>query len=103
MDNLDALKSAIKEEQSREYINLARGRAKRLLLDELFNQHDFDVPKKMVENELDVIFRQYEEQQKNKERTERESKGGRKREMTEKKRKLARRNTTPKVGNLFKN
>ena len=70
MDNLDALKSAIKEEQSREYVNLARGRAKRLLLDELFNQHDFDVPKKMVENELDIIFRQYEEQQKNKEGTD---------------------------------
>ncbi|MBM09138.1 MAG: trigger factor [Magnetovibrio sp.] len=70
MDNLDALKSAIKEEQSREYVNLARGRAKRLLLDELFDQHDFDVPKKMVENELDVIFKQYEEQQKNKEGTD---------------------------------
>ncbi len=69
MDNLEALKSAIKEEQSREYVNLARGRAKRLLLDELFDQHDFDVPQKMVANELDIIFRQYEEQQKNKEGT----------------------------------
>jgi len=66
MENLEALKKAISEEQSREYVNLARGRAKRLLLDRLFDKHDFDVPKKMVDNEFDTIWGQYEEQQKNK-------------------------------------
>lgn len=66
MENLEALKKAISEEQSREYVNLARGRAKRLLLDQLFDKHDFDVPAKMVDNEFDIIWGQYEEQQKNK-------------------------------------
>ena len=68
MENLEALKKAISEEQSREYVNLARGRAKRLLFDHLFDEHDFDVPKKMVDNEFDIIWGQYEEQQKNKDK-----------------------------------
>ena len=64
MEDLDKLKQAISEEQSREYVNLARGRAKRLLLDELFDKHDFEVPDKMVDSEFDTIWAQYKEQQK---------------------------------------
>ena len=64
LEDLDKLKQAISEEQSREYVNLARGRAKRLLLDELFDKHDFEVPDKMVDSEFDKIWAQYKEQQK---------------------------------------
>ena len=64
LEDLDKLKQAISEEQSREYVNLARGRAKRLLLDELFDKHDFEVPDKMVDSEFDTIWAQYKEQQK---------------------------------------
>ena len=64
MEDLNKLKQAISEEQSREYVNLARGRAKRLLLDELFDKHDFEVPDKMVDSEFDTIWAQYKEQQK---------------------------------------
>lgn len=62
MENLDKLKEAINQEQSREYVSLARSRVKRLLLDALFEAHNFEVPQKMVDNEFDTIWTQYEEQ-----------------------------------------
>ena len=39
-------------------------RAKRLLLDQLFEVHEFEVPGKMVDQEFDTIWNQYEEQKK---------------------------------------
>jgi len=62
MENLDKLKEAISEEQSREYVALARSRVKRLLLDALFEAHEFEVPQKMVDNEFETIWAQYEQQ-----------------------------------------
>ena len=38
-------------------------RAKRLLLDELFDTHMFEVPAKMVDQEFETIWNQYKEQQ----------------------------------------
>jgi trigger factor len=65
MENLGQLKQAISEEQGREYVSLARSRVKRLLLDQLFEAHDFELPQKMVDNEFNTIWAQYEEQKKN--------------------------------------
>jgi len=65
MEDLEKLKQAISEEQGREYVSLARSRVKRLLLDQLFEAHDFELPQKMVDNEFNTIWAQYEEQKKN--------------------------------------
>ena len=62
MENLDKLKAAIGEEQSREYVSLARARLKRLLLDALDEQHEFEIPQKMVDNEFDTIWDQFQQQ-----------------------------------------
>ena len=64
MENLEKLKESIAEEQAREYNSVARMRAKRLLLDQLFEVHEFEVPGKMVDQEFDTIWNQYEEQKK---------------------------------------
>ena len=39
-------------------------RVKRLLLDQLFEAHEFEVPGKMVDQEFDAIWNQYEDQKK---------------------------------------
>ncbi len=62
MENLDKLKEAISQEQSREYVSLARSRVKRLLLDALNDAHEFEIPQKMVEGEFDTIWEQYQQQ-----------------------------------------
>ena len=64
MENLDKLRENIAEEQAREYHSVARMRAKRFLLDQLFEAHEFEVPGKMVDQEFDAIWNQYEEQKK---------------------------------------
>ena len=64
MENLDKLKESIGEEQAREYNSVARMRVKRLLLDQLFEAHEFEVPGKMVDQEFDAIWNQYEDQKK---------------------------------------
>ena len=64
MENLDKLKESIAEEQAREYNSVARMRVKRLLLDQLFEAHEFEVPGKMVDQEFDAIWNQYEDQKK---------------------------------------
>jgi len=64
MADLKALKAAIKEEQEREFNNLGRMLLKRKLLDELADAHDFEVPEKLLEQEFEAIWKQYEEQKK---------------------------------------
>ena len=64
MENLEKLKQSVSEEHARQYSSLARMRAKRLLLDELFNTHTFEVPAKMVDQEFETIWNQYKEQEK---------------------------------------
>ncbi|MEK9754520.1 MAG: trigger factor, partial [Rhodospirillaceae bacterium] len=62
MESLDKLKEAISQEQGREYVSLARTRVKRLLLDALNDAHEFEVPQKMVDNEFDTIWEQFQQQ-----------------------------------------
>ena len=64
LESLEKLRETIAEEQGREFNNIARMRVKRLLLDELNDNHEFEVPAKMVEREFDTIWAQYQEQQK---------------------------------------
>ena len=64
MENLDALKISVQEEQEREFNNMAHMTLKRELLDELAETHDFEVPGKLLEREFDTIWAQYEEQRK---------------------------------------
>ncbi|MBM3565641.1 MAG: trigger factor [Alphaproteobacteria bacterium] len=64
LDSLETLKSRIRDEQGREYKEISRMRLKRALLDALHEEHDFDVPPTMVENEFQSIWAQFEDQRK---------------------------------------
>ena len=65
MDDLDALKEAIKGQLSQEYGAAARTRLKRTLLDSLEKQSSFDVPQGMVQTEYDAICAAVSQQQNN--------------------------------------
>ena len=62
MDDLEALKKSIQEEQHREFNNMARLVLKRELLDKLDDAHNFELPGKLLEREFDSIWNQYKEQ-----------------------------------------
>jgi len=64
LDDLAALKSAVKESIERDYASLTRGRLKRALLDALADGHDFEVPPGMADLEFETIWKQIEEQRK---------------------------------------
>jgi trigger factor len=64
LENLDALRQAVRDDHEREYKALSRMRLKRTLLDKLSDAHDFDVPPGMVEREFNQIWTQVEEQRK---------------------------------------
>jgi trigger factor len=57
-DDLDALKSAIREGITREYTQLSRARIKRALLDHLAESCRFEVPSGMVDLEFEAIWKQ---------------------------------------------
>jgi len=60
MENLDQLKEAITEEQSREFREVSRMKMKRALLDMLADGHEFEVPSKLTDQEFDTIWQQFE-------------------------------------------
>jgi trigger factor len=60
LDDLAALKQALKDQLSRQYANASRFKAKRALLDVLDEKHSFELPPRMVENEFQVIWQQVE-------------------------------------------
>ncbi len=62
LNDLEALKARIREEQGREYKEISRLRLKRQLLDELSEAHEFEVPPTMLENEFNAIWQQFEKQ-----------------------------------------
>ena len=64
MENLEALKKSIREEQEREFNEMSRMILKRALLDELSAAHDFEIPEKLLDQEFDTIWKQFEEQRK---------------------------------------
>ncbi|HUH83816.1 MAG TPA: trigger factor [Stellaceae bacterium] len=64
MENLAALRDAVRQQIERDYGNVARQRLKRQLLDRLAERHHFAVPQGMVDIELDVIWKQFEAERK---------------------------------------
>ena len=59
-ENLEAVRDKIRTQITGDYENLARGRAKRVLLDKLAEGHDFPVPATMVDLEFETIWKQIE-------------------------------------------
>jgi trigger factor len=64
MENLDALRTAIREQMSADYGRVARQKMKRDLLDKLSLENVFEVPPSMVEIEFESIWSQFEAEKK---------------------------------------
>ena len=64
-ENLDGLKTMVREQIGNEYTQVSRGRLKRDLLDQLSEQANFDVPPTMLDEEFDGIWKQLEEAKEN--------------------------------------
>ncbi|HFE37403.1 MAG TPA: trigger factor [Gammaproteobacteria bacterium] len=62
MDDLKALKEAVKKQIEGEYAAQARMKLKRAILDELDKKHKFELPPKMVEAEFSGIWAQVEKE-----------------------------------------
>lgn len=60
LDDLGALRKALKERLEADYKSLSRGHLKRALLDRLDAAHSFDLPKGMVDAEFNQIWAQVE-------------------------------------------
>ncbi len=70
-DDVDALKTAIRESMEKEYGNASRARIKRALLDHLADAVKFEVPAGMVDLEFEAVWKQIsEELEKNPEQTD---------------------------------
>ncbi|MEM7123364.1 MAG: trigger factor [Pseudomonadota bacterium] len=59
-ENVADLRDKLRERLSQEYNELARQRTKRLLLDQLADTYDFDVPTGLVDGEFEAIWQQIE-------------------------------------------
>ena len=64
LEDLDALKKAVRDQMQQDYNRVARNRLKRDLLDKLAAKHDFPVPVGMVDLEFGAIWRSVEESRK---------------------------------------
>lgn len=60
LEDLEALKKILREQMANEYSQFTRMKVKRALLDVLDEQHDFELPEMMVEQEYQMILRQVE-------------------------------------------
>jgi trigger factor len=61
LENLEALKTAIRDQLDRDYAQVTRARVKRQLLDKLAEGHSFDVPPGMLAQEFDLIWKQVQQ------------------------------------------
>ncbi|WP_033069829.1 trigger factor [Thalassospira australica] len=89
-DSLDALKEAIRTDYGREYESVARQKMKRQLLDALAENHSFDLPVSLVDNELEGIIGQIKQAREAGQEDE-ETKGKSEEELTEEFREIAER------------
>ena len=62
LENVEALRNAVKEQLDKEYAGLSRMKAKRQLLDILDENHQFEVPQMMLDGEYDLILKQIEQE-----------------------------------------
>ena len=60
MESLDNLKEAIRQQFRADYEAASRRKLKRVLLDALDENHDFELPPTLVEREFDAIWREVE-------------------------------------------
>ncbi|MCK5445415.1 MAG: trigger factor [Rhodospirillaceae bacterium] len=65
LENLDALKEAIREQHGSVFKDAARQKLKRRLMDALDAEYQFELPQGMVESEVEAITGQMEEAKKN--------------------------------------
>ncbi|MEK9661184.1 MAG: trigger factor, partial [Alphaproteobacteria bacterium] len=65
LENLDALKDAIREQIGGEYAQVARDAMKRKLLDILAEAHEFELPEGMLDSEFEGIWQQVEKAREN--------------------------------------
>lgn len=63
MENLNAVKDALRQRLQTQHTNQSRAKAKRALFDKLDALHDFELPPRMVEAEFNQIWRQIEADQ----------------------------------------
>jgi trigger factor len=61
LENLEALRSAIRDQLDRDYAQVTRARIKRQLLDKLAEAHAFDVPPGMLAQEFELIWKQVQQ------------------------------------------
>lgn len=61
LENLAALRDAVRDNMEREYAAMSRTSLKRRLLDSLAESHDFEVPAGMANAEFDAIWKQLED------------------------------------------
>jgi len=61
MENLDALKTAIREQHTQGFTQISKQKAKRVLLDALNDAYDFDLPPGLVEAEYESIQKAFTE------------------------------------------
>lgn len=61
MEDLEALKSAIREQHSQGFNDISRQKAKRALLDALDDAYDYDLPEGLLEAEYESIQKSYEQ------------------------------------------
>ena len=69
LENLEALKTAVREQSEKDFAQVSRTKLKRNLLDALAEGHDFEVPPSLVESEFEQIWGQVEEDLKRQEKT----------------------------------
>lgn len=65
MESLEKLKDAMREQIGQDYDQMSRGHMKKGLLDQLSDNHDFDLPPSMVEMEFNQIWHQFEHELEN--------------------------------------
>jgi trigger factor len=61
-ENLDQLRTGIREEQGRQYQEIAQMRLKRTLLDTLADRYDFEIPPNLAAAEFEAIWKDFETQ-----------------------------------------
>ena len=59
LEDLDQLRGALREQLAAELDGMSRERLKRTLLDMLSENHDFDIPPTLLEQEFEIIWQQY--------------------------------------------
>jgi trigger factor len=69
LENLQALKHAVREQSEKDFATISRTKLKRVVLDALAEGHDFEVPPSLVDGEFEQIWNQVVEDLKRQDKT----------------------------------